>query len=72
MTKDPGNDYFHKKRKGEFREDCAVVARANQVKTVTPRGSGGEAPMKLFEATPFTLAKNASPNIMLAIGYKET
>ena len=36
------------------------------------RGVWGRTPRKLFEAAPFTLAKNASPNIMLAIGYKET
>ena len=35
------------------------------------RGSGGEASRKIFGATPFTLAQNASPNIMLAISDKE-
>ena len=36
------------------------------------RGSGGEASRKIFGATPFTLAQNAPPNIMLTISDKET
>ena len=48
------------------------MARANKVRGKGLRGCGGEATRKIFGATPFTLAQNASPNIMLTISDEET